>query len=109
MSNPNEHDLDLQNDTDLLSELDPNWQSAPVGASVVANDGKTIGTIKEKNDDGLFVESAVAGEDEFFVTAADIGTVDSSGVKLVIAASEVMRARPESAADDASAQSQPPS
>ncbi len=100
MSNPNENTLDLQNDTDLLRELEPDWQSAQVGVSVFANDGQTIGTVRSKDDDGLFVGSA-EGEDEFFVTASDIATVEPSGVKLQIAASEVMRARPETSADAA--------
>lgn len=107
MSNPNENNLDLQNDTDLLNELEPDWQSAPVGVSVAANDGTTIGTVRGKTDDGLFVGSA-NGEDEFFVTASDIASVGPSGVKLLIAPSEVMRARPEST-NDASPASDAPS
>jgi hypothetical protein len=99
VSNPNENTLDLQNDTDLLSELEPDWRSAPVGVSVLANDGQTIGAVRAKADDGLFVESAIQGEDEFFVTPADIASVEPGSVKLVIASSEVMRARPETAAD----------
>ena len=34
MSNPNENTFELQNDTDLLSELEPDWRGAPVGANV---------------------------------------------------------------------------
>ena len=101
MSNPNENTPDLQNDTDLLSELEPDWRSAPVGASVVANDGQTIGSVRSKADDGLFVGND-QDQDEFFITASDIASVEPGGVKLLIAASEVMRARPETDAADAS-------
>ena len=101
MSNPNESDLDLQNNADLLSDLEPDWQSVPVGATVNASDGQTVGSVREIGEDGLFVDSATDDEDEFFVTAADIATIDADGVKLLVDSTEVMRARPETDADNA--------
>ncbi len=102
MSNPNTDDPNLQNDTDLLRDIAPDWQSAPVGATVTARDGQTIGTVSNKSDDGLYVQSAGSDADspDYFVTSADIASVDPDGVKLLVAASEVMRARPESEAQD---------
>jgi hypothetical protein len=103
MSNPDENNLDLQNDTDLLSELEPDWRSAPVGVIVVANDDQTIGNVRAKADDGLFVQSAIQGEEEFFVTPSDIASVGPGSVKLLIASSEVMRARPETGSGESQA------
>lgn len=92
------------NDTDLLRDLDPDWQSVAIGVPVIASDGKPLGTVLEKREDGLYVRGAAGGEN-YLVPPTDIARIGPDGVKLVVNASQAMRVHPESAAGRATTDS----
>jgi hypothetical protein len=87
-------------DSDLLRDIDPDWQSAAIGTPVIASDGKPLGMVLEKRDDGLYVRGAAGGMD-YLVPPADIASVGADGVRLAVTASQAMRVQPESAAERA--------
>lgn len=89
----------MRDDDILQNPLDPNWQTVATGTSVLTNDGRRLGTVKDRQQDGLLV----AGEDgqgtDYLVTAADIGSIDQDGIHLVVAGSEAMRAHWQGTSD----------
>jgi hypothetical protein len=91
------------NDTDLLRRLEPDWRSVREGTQVVASDGRILGVVQEKRDDGLFVRSIDGDDIDYLVPPTDIASIDAGGVKLSVNSAQAMRAHPERAAEDASA------
>ncbi len=92
------------NDSDLLRDLDPDWQSVAIGTPVIASDGKPLGTVLEKREGGLYVRGVAGGED-YLVPPTDIASVGPDGVKLLVNASQAMRVQRESAAERATTDS----
>ena len=83
------------NDTDPITQLDPDWHSVPIGTPVIASDGRTIGTVDKKRPDGLHVEGTTPAGEDYMVAPADIARVDQDGVHLLVTPAQTMRARPE--------------
>jgi hypothetical protein len=78
-------------DNDPLRQLDPDWQSVPVGASVIASDGRTIGKVDAKRADGLHVKGSDSSE--YLVPPTDIASIGPEGVRLVVSSQQTIRAQ----------------
>jgi hypothetical protein len=92
------------NNSDLLRDLDPDWQSVAIGTPVIASDDKALGTVREKREDSLYVRGMDGGED-YLVPPTDIAKVGPDGVKLLVTASQALRVQPERAAGRATTDS----
>ena len=84
-------------DSDVNLAFEPDWGSVPEGTPVISSEGRTLGAVVEKREDGLFVRGAETGED-YMVTASDISRIDAQGVHLIVNFAEAMRVRPETEA-----------
>jgi hypothetical protein len=80
------------NDIRRNERIDPDWGSVAIGTEVVTSDGRRLGTVQEKRDDGLFVHGETDEGVDYLVTPADIGHVDAEGVHLIVTESQAMRA-----------------
>lgn len=79
-------------DDTLLNPLEPDWNSVAEGTRVYANDGTLLGTVREKQADGLLVHGGQAGDTDYLVPPADIAAVKQDGVHLIINPEQAMRA-----------------
>ena len=79
-------------DETLRNPLDPDWSNVAPDTPVFTNEGKRLGTVRAKRDDGLLVRGEDGLGTAYLVPAADIGTVQDDGVHLVINNSEAIRA-----------------
>ncbi|HEV2404686.1 MAG TPA: hypothetical protein VGR88_04510 [Ktedonobacterales bacterium] len=71
--------------------LDPQWSNVADGTVVTTADGVRLGTVKDRQRDGLLVHGEDGGED-YLVTPADLGRIDESGVHLVVTREQAMKA-----------------
>lgn len=71
--------------------LDPQWSNVADGTAVTTSDGVRLGTVKDRQRDGLLVRGEDGGED-YLVTPADLGRIDESGVHLVVTREQAMKA-----------------
>ncbi|HEX6818653.1 MAG TPA: hypothetical protein VF120_09785 [Ktedonobacterales bacterium] len=71
--------------------LDPQWSGVADGTIVTTADGVRLGTVKDRQRDGLLVHGEGGGED-YLVTPADLGTIDETGVHLVVTREQAMKA-----------------
>jgi hypothetical protein len=80
-------------DSDMdLNPIDPNWQSVAPGTPVLTKDGQRLGTVKDRQQDGLLVAGDDGQGTDYLVTAADVGGISQDGVHLIVSGSEAMRA-----------------
>ncbi len=79
-------------DETLRNPLDPDWSNVAAGTPVFTNEGQRLGTVRQKRDDGLLVRGEDGQGTDYLVPAADIGTVQDDGVRLIINNSEAIRA-----------------
>lgn len=77
-------------DTDR-DPLDPQWSGVADGTVVTTADGVRLGTVKARQRDGLLVAGENGGED-YLVTPADLGSIDETGVRLVVTREQAMKA-----------------
>lgn len=87
------------NDSDDIGnvpDLSPNWESIPVGTTVLTIDGQRLGTVKERREDGLLVASDDPGDPAYLVTAQDVSRIESDGIHLMVSESQAMRANSSS-------------
>ncbi len=72
-------------------QLDPIWQTVPLGTPVITSSGTRLGTVEEKRDNGLIVKGGGADDETYVVTPQDIARVEKDGVYLLIGADQAMR------------------
>jgi hypothetical protein len=82
----------MLNDDTLRNPIDPNWSAVSPGTPVFTNDSTRLGTVKDRQQDGLLVAGEGGSATDYLVTAADIGSIGQDGVHLVVSESEAMRA-----------------
>lgn len=85
-------------------QLDPIWQTVPLGTPVYANGGNQLGTVDEKRDNGLIVKGSGANGEMYVVTPQDIARIEQGAVYLLIGPDQAMRDQ----APPPGAQQQPP-
>lgn len=80
--------------SDILSDgtLGPDWRAVQPGTAVITSDGKRLGTVAEVRSDGFYVQGSDAQDVDYLVTPADIGSIDQSGVHLIVSEAQAMRA-----------------
>lgn len=72
-------------------QLDPIWQTVPLGTPVYTSSGTQLGTVEEKRDNGLIVKGSGADGESYVVTPQDIARVENSSVYLLIGSDQAMR------------------
>jgi hypothetical protein len=72
-------------------QLDPIWQTVPVGTPVITTSGTQLGTVEEKRDNGLIVRGDDASGETYLVTPQDIARVEADGVHLLIGSDQAIR------------------
>lgn len=81
-------------------QLDPIWQTVPLGTPVMTSSGNQLGTVEEKRDNGLIVKGGGADGETYVVTPPDIARVENGSVYLLIGADQAMRDQaPEAGAE----------
>lgn len=93
--------LHLTND-----QLDPIWQSVPLGTPVYTIGGNQLGAVTEKRTHGLIVEGGGANGETYVVTPQDIARIEKGSVHLLIGADQAMRAQASAPGEEK--QPQPP-
>ena len=72
-------------------QLDPIWQTVPLGTPVYESGGNQLGTVEEKRDNGLIVKSGGANGETYVVTPQDIARIQNGAVYLLIGVDQAMR------------------
>lgn len=72
-------------------QLDPIWQSVPLGTPVYTSSGTQLGTVEEKRDNGLMVKGSGGNGENYVVTPQDIARIENGSVYLLIGADQAMR------------------
>ncbi|MGH2514755.1 MAG: hypothetical protein ACRDHP_03790 [Ktedonobacterales bacterium] len=75
-----------------VPDLSPNWDSIPIGTTVFTIDGRQLGAVKERREDGLLVAGNDPSDQEYLVTAQDVSRIEQDGVHLMVSESQAMRA-----------------
>ena len=78
-------------DDTLRDPLEPQWSGVADGTTVITADGVRLGVVKDRQRDGLLVRGEDGNED-YLVTPSDLGSIDETGVHLVVTREQAMKA-----------------